>query len=234
MSLKPYYGPTSGITIYHGDCREILPMLSAEALITDPVWPNSIFPDVADPQQLLSAALAVADVRRVVIHLGIDSDPRFLGAVPSRWPFIRLCDLDYAMPNPKGRILYGGDVAYVFGELPQLPKGKMLIPGRYVSGKVDAKPRGTWSGKDKRYTRSRHGSYQQIDHPAPRRLDHVRWLVGWFGGASMIDPFVGSGTTLVAAKWFGCRAVGIDINERYCEIAAKRLQQEVLSLEVSV
>lgn len=138
------------------------------------------------------------------------------------------------MPNPKGRILYGGDVAYVFGTIPQLPKGKMLIPGRYVSGQIDkSKPRGTWSGKDKRYTRSRTASYQQLEHPAPRRLDHVRWLVGWFAGESVIDPFVGTGTTLVAAKRLGIRATGIEIEERYCEIAARRLQQEALPLEVA-
>jgi hypothetical protein len=198
------------------------------------VWPNSIFPAVSDPQQLLTEALALADVARVVVHLGIDSDPRFLAAVPGRWPFIRLCDLDYAMPNPKGRILYGGDVAYVFGALPQMPKGKMLLPGRYVSGRFDkSQSRGSWAGKDKRYTRSKAECYEQLPHPAPRRLDHVRWLVGWYAGASVIDPFMGTGTTLVAAKRYGCRAVGIEIEERYCEIAAQRLSQEALPLEVA-
>lgn len=84
----PYY-EQSGVTIYHGDCREVLPLLRAEALITDPVWPNSIFPGVVNPRQLLDDALALSDVARVVIHLGVDSDPRFLGAVPGRWPFLR-------------------------------------------------------------------------------------------------------------------------------------------------
>ena len=48
--MKPYY-EHAGITIYHGDCREILPQISAETVITDPVWPNSIFPKVIDPEQ---------------------------------------------------------------------------------------------------------------------------------------------------------------------------------------
>ena len=67
-------------------------------------------------------------------------------------------------------------------------------------------------------------------HPCSRALIHMQWLANWWSepGENILDPFMGSGTILLAAKNCGRRATGIEIEERYCEIAAKRLSQEVL------
>jgi site-specific DNA-methyltransferase (adenine-specific) len=71
---------------------------------------------------------------------------------------------------------------------------------------------------------------ERVAHPTQKPLDLVATILGALDPASVLDPFMGSGTTIVAAKNLGRRAIGIEIEERYCEIAAKRLAQEVLAL----
>jgi DNA modification methylase len=71
-----------------------------------------------------------------------------------------------------------------------------------------------------------------IKHPSPKPTNLMRWLIGGCtaDGQLVLDPFMGSGTTLVAAKSMNRRAIGIEIDERYCEVAANRCSQEVLGL----
>jgi DNA modification methylase len=69
---------------------------------------------------------------------------------------------------------------------------------------------------------------RDIDHPAPFPLLLPKRVLTTTGATSVLDPHMGSGTTLRAAKDLGISAIGIEISERYCEIAAKRLSQGVL------
>jgi hypothetical protein len=228
--VKPYYSE-SGIEIYHGDARLIVPQLVThksfplwggdgyvgmdvssmyQTVITDPVWPNAAVPLAGheDPFSLLHDVLLACSAARVAIQMGCDSDPRFTTAVPLRWPFFRVAWLEMARPHYKGRLMYGSDVAYLFGTPPASRKGAHVIPGRFID--ADSKGR-------------------QSDHPCPRKLNTVAWLVRWWSEPTdtILDPFCGSGTTLVAAKYKGRKAIGIEIEESYCEMAAERLRQEV-------
>lgn len=211
--MKPYYS-RNGTTIFVGDAREIVPQLPAvDAIITDPVWPNcppGLLTGSEDPYGLLAATLEHAQAERVVIQLGCNSDPRFLQAVPERWPFLRVCWLRYARPNYIGRLLNGGDVAYAYGAWPKSEPGGRVIPGEMVV--TDS-------------------HYERNGHPSPRRLETVKWLTRWFAKGLVLDPFMGSGTTLVAARAAGYPAIGIEVEERYAEIAVRRLQQEAFEME---
>lgn len=187
--MKPYF-QQDGITIFHGDCREILPalprlpgmdlLLQVDSVITDPVWPNASvkLAGFDDPYKLLGEALLLLEARRLVIHLGCDTDPRFLTAVPERWPFLRLCWLRFARPSYKGRLLNGSEVAYVFGELPPINE-HFLMSG-------ESQTHGEWTA-----SRQTEGEVCNTDsskriegHPCPRRLQHLEWLVKWYGGVA--------------------------------------------------
>ncbi len=209
--MRPYY-EHAGITIYNADCRELLPGLSpVDAVITDPVWPNAVreLDGSDDPAGLFAQAAAFFPrlCRRAVVQLGCDSDPRFLAGMPAELPFFRTCWLEYVFPHHKGRLLYTSDVAYVFGEPPESKPGAHVMPGRCIQNDAAKRPSG---------------------HPCPRQLQHVRWLVHWFARGCVLDPFCGSGTTLVACKDAGLPAIGIEVSEQYCEVAVRRLSQETL------
>ena len=219
--MKPYYEEPE-IIIYHGDCREIIPKIRKLAthttIITDPIWPNApegMFEilESESAEEILKSTLELIVTVRMTIIMRHDSDPRFLSCVDKdKWPYFRTAQLPYVMPGYIGRKLGGDELAYCFGEpIPRKP-GQIVIPGR--APKVQ--PTGRLAN----------------GHPCSRSLEHLKWVVRWYSDTEdlVIDPFMGSGTTLEAAKYLGRKAIGIEIEEKYCEIAVKRLQQEVLPL----
>lgn len=219
--MKPFYRKDD-IVLYHADCRELLPQLPpVDAIITDPVWPNAVktLAGSENPAELFAQAAQSFPrlAKRVVVELGFDSDPRFLQGMPPEMPYLRTCWLGYAFPFCKGRALHSGDVAYAFGEWPPARPGRMVIPGFFISAKADLKMPAEGHSMKKMMRK------QERLHPCPRRLEHVRWLLKWWADGPVLDPFAGVGTTLLAAKLAGFPAVGIEVEEAYCERAARRL-----------
>jgi site-specific DNA-methyltransferase (adenine-specific) len=215
--LKPYFETQLG-KLYNGDCLEIMPELGpVDLVLTDPVWPNSTadIPGKGMAFEILNQFMCLMPktIKRIALHFGCDSDPRILSSVPMRWKFFRACWIEYAMPHPKGRILYGSDVVYLFGDPPLSRKNNHLISGRYISPSS--------SGKES-------------DHPCPRKLSHVLWYaMKWSSDLEIVlDPFIGSGTTAVACEQLDRRWIGIEISEKYCEIAAKRIERERQQLKL--
>lgn len=212
--MKPYY-EENGITIYHGDCRNILPNLEFDSIITDPVWPNATLNLIGSdrPKQLFMEMWesVSSEIQRISVQIGCWTPPFFLGCITL--PFFRVAHLELACVGYRGRLLMTGDAAYLFGYPPKLKPGRRVIPGRVMDW--------TSSGRDKN------------GHPCPRNLKHVLWQMHWWSDDDDIvcDPFLGSGTSARAAKDLGRKFIGIEIEEKYCEIAAKRLSQEVFDFK---
>ncbi len=213
--MKPYYHD-EWWTIYNADSRGVTGQLEADVCITDPIWPNApqdYYPwEGFDPQEVFSEVISQLEVKRLVIIMRSDSDPRFLQVIPPRYPFFRTQSLPYVMPGYIGRKLGGDEIAYCFGEpIPSSP-GHRVIPGIAPKAQPNHRPNN--------------------GHPMSRALTHFRWLVEWWSlsGETIIDPFMGSGTTLIAARAAGRKAIGIEIKEEYCELTVKRLENPEMVL----
>lgn len=213
--MKPYY-EHDGITIYHGDNREILPALpDVDVVLTDPPWPMESsyhYPmEGSDRAADLWAEVApLLKAQRLLVWHAINNDPRVFLDPLVGWRYLRLVYIRRAIPGHFGRVLMDGEAIHALGTWPKQRKGRKVVPGGYSIN---------FQKSDRTY-----------EHPGPRSLRACRWLLNWWSdsGDTVLDPFLGSGTTLVAAKHLGRRGIGIEIEEKYCELSARQLAQEVL------
>lgn len=232
--MKPYY-EHAGITIYHGDCREILPSLpGVDLVLTDP--PYGIDFQSARPTEERK--------KEKIKNDGLDS---YLALLPEMYASFSKVLKDGGVMCCCGGGGGGGtpSLAYAWIEVPKhltlenvciWDKGFVGMGWRYrfqweaviIATKGERK---TWNGGN---NRSNILEFQKVipqygDHPTPKPESLMRQLIEDNSNPDdlVIDPFMGSGTTLRAAKDLGRKAIGIEIEEKYCEIAAKRLSQEV-------
>lgn len=216
----PYYEDTqSGIVIYHGDCREILPHLTGDAVVTDPPygigWSRATWVDNPDEYPSLIRWL-VAECQRIggwsFVFQAMLNVGRFHEWFPDGWRIFAACK-NWAQIRPTG-VWHSWDPVVFWNSGPNSGPNSGIVHRDYHVGNV--------AGNFKDHN----------DHPSPRPLDTMRHIVGLAAasGQVVIDPFMGSGATLRAAKDMGRRAIGIEINERYCEMAVKRLAQSAMVL----
>lgn len=206
--MTPYY-ERGGITIWHGDCREVLPGLAdADAVVTDPPYGSGRHRDDRKRGERTpvkgSHIYDSWDVFSTDWLTLVDGIP--LAAFTSHANLARLIQ---ALPST-------AKVAYwrKSNPMPISPATEPIVV-RGISVPAGAE----WCGYNG----------PTPEHPTQKPLALMVWILGFLGQRELIlDPFMGSGTTLRAAKDLGRRAIGIELEERYCEIAAKRLEQEVL------
>jgi site-specific DNA-methyltransferase (adenine-specific) len=206
---KPYY-EEGGIVIYHADCRDILPHLpKVDLVLTDP--PYGINWNCDYSSWLNGKNIKYPTTRSYAPVHGDDKpfDPTFL--------------LDY-----KNIILWGANC------YPNhLSAGSFLIWHKRTSGFL-ADAEAAWMNRGTGvYVFSETVESMQSErlHPTQKPVNLFKWCIERSNTTgTVLDPFMGSGTTLRAAKDLGRKAIGIEIEEKYCEIAVKRLAQEVLPL----
>jgi hypothetical protein len=221
--VTPYYDDGQ-ITIYHADCRDVLPTIasgSVDLVLTDPPYGinytsgmtghngGTALPGIAGDNDTSLRDYVLAAIECPAIVFGT-------------WKVARPAGCRAVLIWDKGDHVGMGDLS-----LPWKPNTEEV----YVIGSGFTGHRGTsvlrfpapvtWNSVT-------HGRA----HPHEKPVSLLRELLSKHPGPTILDPFMGSGTTLRAAKDLGRRAIGIEIDERYSEIAARRLQHAVLPMEV--
>jgi DNA modification methylase len=219
--ISPYY-QADGITLYHGDMREVLSDLDrVDLVVTDPPYVVGLASTTSEPKvggwpDLMNAATWysswLAECRRLTDPDGavwVFNSWRSLPALSraayeARWPIQSLLVWDKQSIGPGWRGLRPRyELVALFAHRRFGIADRTLTdvyPCRWPAGR---KPTG---------------------HPAEKPVALLRHLIGISGAQVVLDPFAGSGSTLVAAKQLGCRAVGVEFEQRWCELAASRLE----------
>jgi DNA modification methylase len=249
--MTPYYDDGACV-IYHGDCREVLPALeSVEHVITDP--PYSIM--VVNTSKGASGTYRATNngsvrigeaERRDLGYAGIDDEIRQtvsanIGRVTRRWAIV-FCDAEslttWRVLLEEGGLRHIRSGAWVSPACTPQFTGDRPGTGWEACEIAHAPGRCRWNDGGRPavwiINRPTNGSAERAEasHPTPKPTALLEKIVTQFTdpGETILDPFMGSGTTLVAAKRLGRKAIGIELEEKYCEIAAKRLAQGALDL----
>lgn len=204
--MTPYY-QDDHVTIYHGDCREILPTLDkADLLLTDPPY-------------------GLGDK----LSGGASHGWKLTTAQP--WDMEVVEGVEDMVDLARVSIVWGGNYY-------RLPPARCWLlwdkkqSDTWSTGQAEM----AWTNLDRPvrvFRMSQVEAYGAMDkqHPTQKPLKLMTWCIAMTQDdsiATVLDPFMGSGTTLRAAKDLGRKAIGVELDERYCEIAANRMGQEVL------
>lgn len=222
MTVEPYY-QDDHVTIYHGDCLDIIPQLDFDVIVTDPpyglglnmanftlgrsgAWPANDYPDIVGDDQPFDPTPLV-QLGKPTVLFGANHYSQWLPSSPT---WLVWDKLDGLTSKRKAGFNNQADVELVWSNLGG--------PARLFSQR--------WMGMIKNGRDAAH----RRRHPTEKPVELMCWIVGQCPPGVILDPFVGSGPTLRAAKDLGRRAIGIEISEQYCEIAARRCGQEVLPI----
>lgn len=217
---KPYYDK-DGITIYCGDCRDILPLLpKVDLVLTDP--PYGIGQDKGRSTTVNRTGFAAGGFAHRAQYQG-------------EWDNVKPESMARVIESGKSAIVWGGN--YFAHDLPETCHWLVWDKQNTMPTFSDCEL--AWTNlplKSVKMLRLNGNGLMaeetQRDHPTQKPLKLMTWCLQRVPNAqTILDPFMGSGTTLVAAKALGRKCIGIEREERYCAIAVQRLSQEVMSFD---
>ena len=210
MTLPTPYYEHDGITIYHGDSHILMPYLQFDAILSDPPYGVGKYYGALSSDTLETFRWSVTLIVEQQKPSAIFCPQVRLLDLPVRPEWIGIWN------KPYGTL---GLIAY-----PIYPHWEAIcfygIKGNYA---------GNQNHRSDVFT-ANSAKAKESGHPTPKPIPLFHQLLTFtpFIERTILDPFMGSGTTLRAAKDLRRKAIGIEIEEKYCEIAAKRLSQEVL------
>lgn len=216
MSL---YYQDENVTLYHGDClTEHREWLDADVLVTDPPYGMAYESNRNRNKKNVKMGRPVAG----------DHDPELRDNVLEAWatkPALVFGRWNISRPAAtRARLIWDkrvqgmGDVSLPWG-----PAEEEI----YVLGKGFV---GDRTGNVLSIQMLMSADRDRPNHPTPKPIPLMERLIEKCPPGSIADPFAGSGATLMAAKNLGRKVIGVELEERYCEIIAKRCQQEVLDI----
>lgn len=221
------------VTLHHGDCREVLAAMvdrSVDCVITDPPYTDHTHGQAKTNKGKGHGVKAIGFA--AFTDAALMASLAECGRVSRRWV---IASLDYAhafefdQHPPDGLRALRVGVWVKPNPMPQISADR---PGQgweaiLFMHRADTKPSWHGGGRAGVWT---HPVVQNEGHPTVKPLPMVADWVRLFTdpGDLILDPYAGSGTTLRAAKDEGRRAIGIELDERYCEVIAKRLTQDTL------
>ncbi len=245
---QPYY-ERDGITLYCGDCRDVLPRIRGDVLMTDPDYGVGVlFDRRASGVALASPPSARRGSSSALNHKPVQSARRADRLLSTALRAVQV--------ERNGLVFWSGSIARLEAFQRAVKRSGWRIHHLGIWYKANgAGPSGNglarrfepwfWLEKGKKTTRQGEWQYlpdcidvsriipghnEACSHPTQKPEELMRRLVRFFTvpGDTIIDPFAGSGTTLRAAKDLGRRAIGVELNEEFCEMAVRRLAQAVL------
>lgn len=215
--IEPYYSE-DGVTIYNADCRDVLPQLEpVDLVLTDPPYGIGISnKDLGGGRStgIASTRMIYGDWDAKRVDSGIIQRLLKAGNQVVIWGGNYYADL---LPPTSGWLVWdkrGGLPTRSFADV-EIAWTSQQTASRIFTSR--------WDGFIRDNNEKRNG------HPTQKPLALMKWCLGFAPEAkTILDPFMGSGTTLVAAKALGLKAIGIELEKKYCDIAVERLRQNSL------